>query len=352
MRHHPLRSGLVAGALLFIAGSYAHAQYPRTVLIEEFTSITCGPCVAATAIINDLLASQNGERFAVIRNQEKTPKPVNPYANADSKARADYYVPDGIGLPHAALDGDQTTRPNVQEFKIRAEDRLLVESPLQMTVAQTTTGNQVSGTVQISTGEDGLPTGGNEQYKLYIVAVERIVDDPSILQIEGNNGETRLYDVMRSMTNGQNGVDFTINPNGTATIPFSYNVDPSWHADQMYTVAFVQEDFSQAIVQSGFSPRPQSGVKGGVAAQGFSLAVAPQPARDRATVSFSLDVPARATLTLRDVSGTAVRTLESEVLQAGRRSIELDLAGLPAGVYTCTVAAGERRGVQQVVVVR
>jgi len=350
MSLHLCRSLAVALVLLVGSLTSMKAQYQRTVLIEEFTSVTCKPCTTATAVINQILTTPNAPRIAVIRNQVKNPSPVNPYSTAESEDRADYYDIN-MALPFAGVDGNTVTRPNDQsQFVPRVEDRLLEESPLQMTVTQSISEGQASGNVAIQAGQDGLPPG---DYKLYIVAVERMVHDPTITSIAGNNGETTLYDVMRKMVNGQSGASFTIDADGSVTVPFNYSVASEWQSNQMYTVAFVQREGDNEVMQAGFSVRPQSGVAVEASARGnLGLAVAPQPARDRATASFALDAPARANLTLLDATGTMVRTLNTDVLSTGRHALDLNLVGLPAGIYTCTIEAADRRGVQQVVIVR
>jgi hypothetical protein len=79
----------------------------------------------------------------------------------------------------------------------------------------------------------------------------------------------------------------------------------------------------------------------------LSFTLSPNPARTAATVQLPA-VPGapNATLTLTDALGRVVR---SETLPAGRRH-ELNLGGLPAGLYAMQVQAGSICGTQRLVV--
>ena len=61
--------------------------------------------------------------------------------------------------------------------------------------------------------------------------------------------------------------------------------------------------------------------------------VAPNPVRDTAAVPFTLDRPARVTLTLVDMQGRTVRRLAEGAHVAGAHRASLDVRGLAPGVY-------------------
>lgn len=102
----------------------------------------------------------------------------------------------------------------------------------------------------------------------------------------------------------------------------------------------------------GFVAQP--GVSTGPAAPGERLTLSPpspNPVRDRARLSFTLGVSARATLAAYDVRGRLVATLADRSFPAGPHSVLFDASRLPAGVYILRLdAAGEARTVQATVV--
>ncbi|MEP0548440.1 MAG: T9SS type A sorting domain-containing protein [Rhodothermales bacterium] len=81
-------------------------------------------------------------------------------------------------------------------------------------------------------------------------------------------------------------------------------------------------------------------------------AVYPNPARDRATVAFSLAEPGPVRLAVYDVLGRRVRTLAEGPLAAGDHTTAFDAAGLPIGIYLVVLEAGGGRQAQKVMLVR
>ena len=78
----------------------------------------------------------------------------------------------------------------------------------------------------------------------------------------------------------------------------------------------------------------------------------PNPARDRMTIPFTLSHRTGARITLCDPLGRVVAGKEIESLDAGARTIELDIASCPSGVYLCTLDADGARRTAVVTVVR
>ncbi|WP_412061784.1 T9SS type A sorting domain-containing protein [Rubrivirga sp. IMCC45206] len=82
----------------------------------------------------------------------------------------------------------------------------------------------------------------------------------------------------------------------------------------------------------------------------FELAVAPNPAAGRATVSFALVTAGEATVEVFDVLGRRVATLADGPLAAGDHA--LTWTGAAPGLYVVRLRAGAEAGVQTVTVVR
>jgi hypothetical protein len=66
----------------------------------------------------------------------------------------------------------------------------------------------------------------------------------------------------------------------------------------------------------------------------------PNPFNPSTVIPFDLLRPARATLTIHDRAGRAVRTLADEQKTPGHYELRFDAAGLPSGVYFCRLQAG------------
>lgn len=71
--------------------------------------------------------------------------------------------------------------------------------------------------------------------------------------------------------------------------------------------------------------------------------VYPNPFNNSATVSFRLDAPGTATLSLYDATGRLTRTIVQTQFAAGEHRVQLNAAGLPSGVYFLRLAADNAR---------
>ncbi|WP_216690370.1 T9SS type A sorting domain-containing protein [Hymenobacter siberiensis] len=103
-----------------------------------------------------------------------------------------------------------------------------------------------------------------------------------------------------------------------------------------------------AFLASFAAPVLTTTIPAALAGPAFTLA--PNPARTAATLTLpALPGTATATLTLRDALGRTVRTETVALPLTGLRH-ELDLSGLPAGIYAVQVQAGKATATRRLVV--
>jgi hypothetical protein len=354
MNHRPTLYFLTALVLACSFGTLAAQTYPRTVLIEEFTSATCVPCSQATPIINSIIAdSKYQSRVISVRYHMDLPFAGDPWYKAnvpDNSARKAFY---GISaLPAARINGviTQVQPTNETDMRLAIEGEMngaAGNAPAKLEVTQSQDGNQVSVAVKVTAGEaiNGL--------KLMAAAVETRSHIDTLIGAPWNH-EKDVYDVMRKLLPDANGQTVTLAAGKSQTFNLSYTIDPSWQADQMYTVAFLQDAFDNTVVQAGFSPRPTpSSVDAPASLTGFSLAPsAPNPASTVASIGYTLGSPEHVTIELRDLSGALVSRLDEGARESGSHQAGLDVSGLPSGVYSYTIRAGEYRESRMLTVVR
>jgi hypothetical protein len=340
--------------VLFLLGTLsALAQHPRTVIIEEFTSSTCDPCVQATSVLNAIIA-ENPTRVATIRYHLNIPYPGDPFyaANAgeNDKRKQQYDI---TGIPNAIVGGEYGVNPrNKSEVQARVNTLLGQTTSTRMTVTQILDDadpNKMNVTITITTGADAL-----NGFRLRASAVESFIHMPSATSIPHSNGETEFYDVMRKVLTGEDGVALTQAANTTKTYSYSYIVAEGWEASRMYTVAFIQDAFDPfTVAQAGFSTRPVSRVVGLDALAGYALEDSrPNPVVDAAVIGYSLGAPESVTLTLYNLSGEAVARYDQGARAAGSHDARIDMATLPAGSYTLAIEAGKFRASTMLNVVR
>lgn len=329
------------------------AAYDRIVLLEEFMSATCVPCVEVTPIMNQAVSEGKG-KVVSIRYHVNQPQPYDPWykANpADVEARRTYYSPSNpLEPPHTRVDGKATEKSYIVS---ESADRVTAQTFMKIEVTQTPYGNDVNVSVKVTAADDGV--SGND-YRLRIVAVEEFVareDWKGKTPFPGYNGEVEFHDIMRKMVNSPDGEAITLTPNETKTFTATYTRGADWQANQMYTVAFVQNDDDGEVIQTGYSTKLSSNVTEQVSARGFSFSsVMPNPANNLAALSYTLGTSANVAIEVRSILGEQVMRLEQGVLEAGTYRKGIDLSKVPAGSYIVTLRAGDYVASEQIVVVK
>ena len=86
-----------------------------------------------------------------------------------------------------------------------------------------------------------------------------------------------------------------------------------------------------------------------LAAARFELRVAPNPATGAAHLSYSLPTSAPVQVAILDATGRTVATVAAGNQSAGLHLLDLPVAGLPAGLYTCRLATDEAIAVRRLV---
>jgi len=343
---------LLAG--LPTVGGVLHAQeegaYPRIALIEEFTSVTCGPCAQITPVINAALKDAAG-RAVSIRYHVNLPLPGDPWYKANqsqSDNRQSYYSL--ANPPQFHVDGRVLSSKD--DIKPETSVQAAATAPIKIEVTQTPTGdNQVDVSVKVTADGQGLD---GDDYWLRIAVVESHIEDHSVSGIPGYNGESEFEDVFRALVPSAQGQSIKLNPNQSKTFTASYTVGDGWQPDQLYVVAFVQNDFTSdlySIVQAGYSSKT-SGVESEALAGYRFDRIAPNPARNNAVVDYALGSAGKVVVELHDMNGGLAASIDQGVQEAGDHRLNLDLGSVPSGTYTCTVRSGEFVESRRLVVVK
>ncbi len=108
-----------------------------------------------------------------------------------------------------------------------------------------------------------------------------------------------------------------------------------------------------SVVHLILEPHRASGVERPAIAINATLDRArPNPAHDRATITYRLVAPAEVSLALFDVNGRKVLVLDAGAREQGSHTVDVPVASLPSGVYQCRLVAGDTVNVQRVVISR
>lgn len=243
MKTHKLLLSLALTACSFAAIFAQSAK--RYTLVEHFTQASCGPCAQQNPAFEAFYA-QNENRIHHIAYHTSWPG-VDPMNAANATEVADRVTYYGVsGVPDMWIGGTVSTNPgSISEGMLVANE--LAGSPIQVVVTEATNGNQRDVTVKIN-GINNSPTGN---YVLRVAVVEKMVNYATP---PGSNGEMAFPNVFRKMLPSTTGDPITMPAMGQNVVKnYSYTLDPTWNAAQMYVVAYIQEETSHTVLNSGTS---------------------------------------------------------------------------------------------------
>ena len=144
---------LVASSLLLASASFA--QSPRTVLAEEFTQASCGPCAAQNPAYNALLR-KNQDHVISLKYQTSWPgtDPMNTQNPTDVATRVSYYQVQGV--PNVDVDGNYQNNvapSQVTQSTINAEYPVLSPYSIGVTSALNTAQDSIFITMTVRSEE-------------------------------------------------------------------------------------------------------------------------------------------------------------------------------------------------------
>ncbi|GAB3578422.1 T9SS type A sorting domain-containing protein [Hymenobacter daeguensis] len=312
----------------------------RTVVEEDFTSSTCGPCRLGninTRTINTQPAQRG--KFVEIKYQQNFPAPGDdPYQSPESISRRGYY---GISaIPYMLLDGGWNQ--NSQSYTAGILDQFRAKPALARVGGSYTVLNNTVTANAIVKPLFAVPAGR-------LVAHMAIVERETILNFR-TNGETRFFDVMKKMMPNQNGTTLPALASGQA-----YNLNQSFtfpaptlpltwqyveHFDSLRVVVFVQDLVTKEVYQGGYlTLRNPLATRTSQTGPAFSLA--PNPAAGRTTLFVTLARPETVRVEVLDAVGRRVLDRPAQHMTAGAQELTLDLGQRPAGLYTVRLSTSQ-----------
>jgi photosystem II stability/assembly factor-like uncharacterized protein len=148
---------------------------------------------------------------------------------------------------------------------------------------------------------------------------------------------------------------------GAGTILSTTNGGTAWSSDDVgtgltrfYDVHFPAAGTGWAVGFSGSSGRVfRYGQGVGIEEIGTSdlaFGLAPNPAVDISTLTFTLETRSRVVVELLDLQGRAVRAAYAGELPAGEQRLPVEVEGLAPGTYLCRLLAGNQQGTRNLVI--
>ena len=220
-------------------GAGGTGTYPRAVLLEMFTATWCTNCPVADADI-ERLAHELGDDAVLVEYHPTSGG--DPFGFPASNSRADFY---GVAAwPTLRVDGIDSavgsTAGLYQTYRTKADNRLLVKSPIKLALTGQVNGGQFD--YQASVQADTSLRPGD--LRLLVLGIEDSIAYPA------PNGTTLQRWVVRKLLPDAQGTALSITAGGTATRSGSLAFDPAWRQDRLHLAALVQDWDTREVLQS------------------------------------------------------------------------------------------------------
>lgn len=230
------------------------AQSPkaqRLVLLEEFTSSTCGPCAAANPTIISRL-QQNPDKFTAIFYHVGWPSPGNDpmylHNPQESNARVSYYSVNSV--PHSVLDGNfYSGHPNGWTMTT-INNRLAVPSPCEIDLQHYL--NSAQDTIFLNMLIKFTDPMSGSQLVAHNVVIEKHIHFNTA---PGTNGEKDFYNVMKKMLPGSGGTSLpsSMEAGDYVIVQTSWKLANVYDKNELAAIGFIQNNATKEVFQTANS---------------------------------------------------------------------------------------------------
>lgn len=246
---------ILAFFALFFQVYTAQGQAVKYVLFEHFTQASCGPCADQNPAFQDGILTNNVGTVHHIAHHTSWPgvDPMNAYNPTDVADRVTYY---GVsGVPTMQMLGKKWTGQPGGVTQAMVNTEVAAGSPIKIDVSETSDGTDRS--VRIAVHSMGTSPAGT-----FVLRTAIVESDISYSSPPGNNGETDFPNVLRKMVPTAAGDAITLASVGDSVIfNYTYTLDQSiWDTSKIYVIAFVQEETTGEVINSGSTNDPKWGI--------------------------------------------------------------------------------------------
>lgn len=214
-------------------------SYQRTILLEMFTATWCTNCPAADTTI-ERVSRELGDSAVLVEYHPTSGG--DPFGFLETANRGNFY---GVfAWPTLRVDGIDslvgTASGLYQTYRAKAANRLLVKSPLKVSITGQAGAGQFD--YQVSVQADT----SLRQTDLRLLAL--VLEDS--IAYAAPNGTTLQRLVVRQILPSAQGTALSISPGGSATKNGTFTFAPSWRQDRLYLAALVQDWNTKEVLQS------------------------------------------------------------------------------------------------------
>lgn len=229
---------------LIIGIGFINAQNQRTVVLECFTSTTCGPCASANPALDNLI-NNNADKLIAIKYHVNWPAagdPMNLHNPGDVSSKVSFYSINAV--PYSVGDGTWVGNSSSVSQAL-VNQWAAVESPIEMRMthyfnaAQDTMFVVVMGRASSAINSNSL--------KLNISVIEKTMEYASA---PGSNGERIFHNVMKKLLPSAAGTSIAAMEAGDYfAYKYSWALANVMNVSELTAVAWLQDGTTKQMIQ-------------------------------------------------------------------------------------------------------
>jgi Outer membrane protein Omp28/Secretion system C-terminal sorting domain len=229
--------------LIALCTSISSAQAPKYVLFEHFTNTRCGICGGTNPIFYQNVSINTNTKLHHISMHSSIPYSACVFYQANpapQDERADYFnIP---GTPRVVINGTTTIGAGSVTATMIDDAYCATCSPVAIKVSESGSGTHQA-LIEIKT----LGTRPSGNFRLLAAIVEKTVN------YNAPNSESVHHNVFRQFLTPTTGVPLTLpTQGGTASLTvYNYTINPAWRANEVYVVAWLYDETTKSVLNSG-----------------------------------------------------------------------------------------------------
>ena len=215
----------------------AYGETQRILMIEHFSSSTCGPCVSVNYAMNQLTAANPG-KYTYAKYQMNWPSSGDPYYTEEGGTRRNFYGVNAV--PMVFFDANNVNSTNQAAFDQYYNKAAFADIRGAFNIE----GNTINVTA------DFMSYVQMNNVKAFVV-----VNEKETTGNVGSNGETSFHHVMMKMLSGANGSEVTINAGEYQRLEFSFDMSSTNVEDMndLEVALWLQDLSTKEIFNSHFA---------------------------------------------------------------------------------------------------
>lgn len=221
----------------------------KVVLLEEFSNVSCVPCVNTNRILAKLPESgYSKEKVVIVKYSANYPSPLDPHylhAKSDMDSRLMFYTV--FSTPTIFIDG--TVKPVASDsnsIKSSLDSKITATPKFRITIKDSMAASEY----KVSITLQNLDTTGIEisDLLLHTVITESQI---SYMTPPGSNGETLFKNVARKMLPSKDGETLSsLNLFNTVSYSRKIAIHSAWNQANLRCIVFVQNKITKEVYQA------------------------------------------------------------------------------------------------------